>query len=524
MEKFTRILLLALGGLLALAIILLLAVNLYVQSQATQARIQQELSHRLDTTLHIRRISVTPWGGLKLTGITIPQQNKRIATDFLEAKTFRLRIRFSSLFSQRLVIKEISLIKPNVVWVQNADGKWRLPAPAVAPAQRGRPGSEITPAPASPTPPAVAAQSPPLTPSTPVPAKQSAPVTGTRTAFIPEIRRVNLRDGAFHFLDEHGRPVATFTGVDFRSNFRNATALRGMITIAKTSLRNRFFLEKLKSPLQYDPTILDFSRISAHAAGGVITGRFSMRPQEQDSPFTARVQFHNLQADQLVMEAGGPKGMIKGRLEGMLEGAGQTADPNALTGHGEIFLRDGEVQQYSLLVALGQILQIEELTQLRLDEAHVKYHLTPGLITIDDLVLRSPNIRLSATGTITFSGKLRLESQLALNEKIRGQLFRAIRNNFQPTGEADFAAVAFQIRGTVGHPKTNLMDRLVGEDLKDLGSVLNSLFGGGKSERKKKKKQHAAEDATGQTPVAAPTASPALSPTAIPLPEASATP
>jgi type II secretion system protein N len=372
-------------------------------------------------------------------------------------------------------------------------------------------------APAGTPPPVAATNSPPPTPSVFVAPRLPASVAGARGAFAPEIRRVNLRDGAFHFLDEHGRPVATFTGVDFRSNFRNATALRGTITIAKTSLRDSFFLEKLKSPLQYDPSILDFSHISAQAAGGEITGRFSMRPQEQESPFTARVQFHDLQADQLVTEAGGPKGMIKGRLEGMLEGRGHTADPNALTGQGEIFLRDGEVQQYSLLVALGQILQIEELTQLRLDEAHVKYHLTPGLITIDDLVLRSPNIRLSATGTITFSGKLRLESQLALNQKIRGQLFRAIRNNFQPSGEAGYAAIAFQIRGTLGHPKTNLMDRLVGEDLKDLGSVLNSLFGGGKSERKKKKKQHAVERTSAETPA------PASAPP-IPLPEATATP
>ena len=173
----------------------------------------------------------------------------------------------------------------------------------------------------------------------------------------------------------------------------------------------------------------------------------------------------------------------------MLEAAGKTADPNVLTGHGQISLRDGEVQQYSLLVALGQILQIEELTQLHLEQAEVKYHLSPGLITVDQLVLRSPNIRLSATGTITFAGKLRLESELAINEKIRGQLFRAIRENFKPTSEPGYGGVAFQISGNVEHPKTNLMDKLVGGELKNIGGVLNSLFGGGKSDRGKKKKQ-----------------------------------
>src|SRR3954467_10447434 len=104
---------------------------MYVQSRGTQARIQQELSQRLGTTLRIRRISVTPWAGLKLTGITIPQSQPGIPSDFLTAKTFRLRIRFGSLFAQHLVIKEISLINPEVVWAQNAEGKWRLPVAPV---------------------------------------------------------------------------------------------------------------------------------------------------------------------------------------------------------------------------------------------------------------------------------------------------------------------------------------------------------------------------------------------------------
>jgi len=120
---------------------------------------------------------------------------------------------------------------------------------------------------------------------------------------------------------------------------------------------------------------------------------------------------------------------------------------------------------------------------------------------VDQLLLHSPNIRLTATGTITFAGKMKLESQLAINEKIRSQLFRAIRENFEPTGDPDYNAIAFQITGTVDRPKTNLVDKVIGGDLRDFGSVLNSLFGGGKSEHsKKKKKEEAAEPAVTPSP------------------------
>src|SRR6185436_20464449 len=103
--------------------------------------------------------------------------------------------------------------------------------------------------------------------------------------------------------------------------------------------------------------------------------------------------------------------------------------------------------------------------------------------TIDELILRSENVRLSAAGTVSFDGKLHLESQLAVNEKMRSQLFRAIRDNFQPTNDPEYSGVSFQISGTVGRPKTNLMDKLIGQDLKDLSSVLNGLIGGRKSEK-----------------------------------------
>ena len=240
-----------------------------------------------------------------------------------------------------------------------------------------------------------------------------------------------------------------------------------------------------------------------------------MQPEAEDSPFSASMTFRDVQADQIVANAGGTRGMVQGKLEGKFEASGKTADPDALIGGGEIFLRDGRVQQYSLLVAIGQILQIEELTELRLKQAQTKYHISPGLVTIDELILRSPNIRLSASGTVTFDGKLKLDSQLAINEKIRGQLFRAIRDNFQPIGDPGYFALNFQVGGSVDRPKTNLMDKLVGRDLKDLGDAINSLFGGGKRERPKKKKRTDVVTPVAPSPSAAPEAT---------LPEASATP
>jgi hypothetical protein len=533
-KKLGRLLLWLLGGAVVLAAILLIGVNLYVQSQGTHRRIQQELSQRLDTPLHLRRISVTPWSGLTLNGITISQEGKG-GGNFLQAQSFQLRVQFFSLFSDRLVIRQVSLIKPEVVWAQNSSGKWRLPE---LPPQKQREvtndkegvTSPATVAPAGPPPTAETPGAPvaAVAPNEPTLAETPAPV------FTPEVQRVKLKNGNFTFLDSAGKLIAKFAGLYFNSNFRTATTITGSASVEKISLRDRFFIEDLESPLQYDPVELAFSNISAHAAGGAINGHFEMKVQADDSPFTASVKFRDLAAEKLMTNAGGPAGIIQGRVEGFLEAAGKTADSNALSGHGEIVLRDGKLQQYSLLVALGQILQIDELMQLQLEQAEVKYHISPGIVTIDELLLRSPNIRLTATGTINFHGKLRLDSKLALNDKVRRQLFAPIRENFQPLqDQPGYAAVDFKVSGSVDRPKTDLMDKLVGRDLRDLGGVISSLFGHAK---KKKPREEAAPSPTpvpspgaSALPNDSPSPSPSLEPTvsATPdeeTPEPSATP
>jgi hypothetical protein len=297
---------------------------------------------------------------------------------------------------------------------------------------------------------------------------------------------VSIKDGNFSFLDRAGRLLASFNGVDFRTNIRSALALHGDVEVARISLRDHFFLEQLRSLLRYEPDVLELSKISARAANGEINGYFAMQPEAEDSPFTTSVKFRDVLADQIVENAGGPKGIVKGKLEGSFQASGKTADPNALIGSGEIFLRDGRIQQYSLLVLLGQVLQIEELKELHLEQAEAKYHLSPGLVTVDELILRSPNIRLTASGTVAFDGKLKLDSQLAINDRIRGQLFKAIRDNFQPINEPGYSAIDFQVVGTVDRPSTNLVERLVG---RDLSSMLNSFFLGKRDRPKKKKKQ-----------------------------------
>src|ERR1700730_13663405 len=179
----------------AIFLVSLLGANLYVQSQATQERIQQELSQRLKMPLQIQRISLTPWGGLELSGITIPKRNDVHAPPFLQAKHFRLRVRLRSIFWRPLVIKEVALIAPAVIWPQNESGEWRVPmteTPSESQVQAEEP----------------AIPSPGNLPENASPEKerkQTKAVEGENAAPAPQIKRVRLSDGSFHFLDNDKR-------------------------------------------------------------------------------------------------------------------------------------------------------------------------------------------------------------------------------------------------------------------------------------------------------------------------------
>jgi hypothetical protein len=503
------------GVLLGLGAIVLIGLNLYVQSLGTQARIQQELSQRLGAPVRIKAVSVTPWGGLSLTGITIAQSGAAGDANFLAADSFELHAGISSLFSGSLVVKKVALVSPKVLWPQDEDGKWRLPnarareksAPAASPEVAAEP----------PSPPAIAEASPAESPTSSAAtqiAPQNAPVTvfapaKRRLVLIPDVQRAVVTNGEFRFLDHAGRLVAAFEGVDLHASVEDSTSLGGTAKIARVSAHDRFFFDKLRSPFHYDQTELDLPKIVARAAGGEVIGSFNIQPQSKDSPFKFTFKFRDLQADQIVTDAGGSHGMIQGKLEGNFEASGNASDSYVLAGTGQVVLHDGQLQQYSLLVALGQILQIEELTQLHLEQAEANYHVTPGLVTIDRLILRSPNIRLSATGTVNFNGKLHLDSQLAINDKIRNQLYRPIRENFQPTGEDGYSSVQFQVGGSLDRPRTNLVDRVVGRDLKD---IVSGLLGGKKGDKQNKKKPMKNAAPPAETPEGDAESSPSASP------------
>jgi type II secretion system protein N len=493
-KKVVRTVLISLVAILGIAGIGILSANLYIQSKPTQQKIERKLSGTLRLPLEIQRTSLTPWGGLSITGITVPQ-SPAVGGNFLDAQECSIHFQFFPLFRRKLVIDQILLDEPKVVWVQNASGRWAYPWTATtAPLPEPAPGPVQPPAPVETPSESPAPEPPPVAPSvSPVPEPPAVsppppvirlPVEAGRP-FEIVLSRLKIENGSFDFSDAAGRRVALFTDVDVEVPTAKPDFVEGTANCEKISFRDCAFVEELKTHFSYSKERLALSDLKARLADGTVNGTLEVKTSVPKSPFTADVKFEKVDLNRLIAEAGGPWNQADGSLSGFLDIYGQAGDVNSITGSGRLEMTNGQVNQFQVLQMLGKVLQIEELSQLDLQRASASWRIENGVIRVDQLVLQSANLRLTAQGTVQLNGQLDLNANLAINRKISRQLPDFIEANFKPVENSDLRALDFKIFGTTSKPRTDLGTRVLGADIekkveKRAVDILHNLFGGRK--------------------------------------------
>ena len=460
------------GAVLLLVAILTLCVNLYVQSTGVQARIAQGLSDAFHLQVKLGGASYTPWGGLHLTGIDVPQPDPAIPGSFLQTAEVSARIRLFSLLRRRLDISQLSVNDPKVVWVQNENGSWTLPeAPPPPPPPAPTPGATPSPNPIPNTPAATTQAAPPQ------------PMAPPSPPFTVSVGHFRLKRASFEFVDFKGNSVASLTGIALECPNPTDTLVRGHIKSDKATFGGVVVLDDIGANFTFANGVLQLSDFDATVAEGHIRAAGEVRTTEPGSPFSAETQFEDIELQRVIPHRKNGVLDASGFLNGFLKAQGKASDEETITGTGQVVLRKGHVR-YQLFQMLGDLLQIEELSELELDQAHVDYHLANGKVQVDEILLQSPNLRVSAHGNVAFDGRLDLASRLEIDKRISGRLPSIIRENFVTAEDAEFSHRDFNIRGTIGSPKTDLVQREMGRKIKrELTDILLNVFGGRRKEK-----------------------------------------
>jgi type II secretion system protein N len=461
----------------AAAAVGVLAINLYVQSAGTQKRIEDALSSGLKAPVHLTSTIVTPWSGLKASGITVPQ-TPPMPGNFLEAAGFSARFSWSGLLKHHLDASEVTLDEPHVLWFQSPGGRWELPrqqapeeeAPALAPtaAPAGTPVAAPNPASPVPVPQAPApSAAPPAKP--PGPAPQPWQIT---------VHKLAVNGASFDFWDDKGIRVLDFAGVEFECLNPRVAGTQGTASCKNISLHDRLFFDDMHTDWSFADGVLKFSSFQTGVGGGEIRGDAQALTQEKHSPFDANVTFDGVDIDRLITEAGEPTGEITGTLGGALQIAGNSGKMNSLNGSGHLELAGGEMQNIEILELLGRGLQIPDLVQLKMKTAEMDGRMVKGVVNVDKLLLQSQNLEVTGTGTVDVGGKLSLHARLTVNGAISQRVPSFILTYFQEGDTPDSRYIDFEVRNTLSHPKTDLLQKILGHRIQsEMTDLIKSIFG-----------------------------------------------
>lgn len=457
MKKLSKAILLALAALLVLVVFGLFCVNLYIQSPRTQEQIQGQLSRALRMPLKITNTTLSPWSGLRITGITIPNGE----TTFLEAGSFAADYRVLPLLAGKLSISEMSIDHPKVVWKQDAEGKWKLPAleKKTLTVDEAR---------------------------VPEPEKAEKKSGG---GFTVVIGRFVVKSGAVELVDKDGKHTATFTDVNMTYTALTDANVEGTAVIGRAVWADTLVLENVRTPFKYAAGELTLPEVIGTLAGGSVRGSYRAQPEAPKSPFEMAFTFEQVNLDRLATQVGWKPGQAGGTAAGQLALHGDMRRAERAEGSGQFQLRDGQFKQLELFQTIGQALNIHELSDLRLKDAHGEFRVGGEKVTFDQLTLTAANLQLGAKGTVRFDQKVALDAQLGVEEGLVKQLPDLVRASFA-TADNGRRTIDFNITGSTEKLRTNLLDKLIGQKIgQQFDDLLSGIFGGGKKDDDKKKKE-----------------------------------
>jgi hypothetical protein len=464
-KKVSKAILIGFAVLVVLVVALLVGLNLYIQSPGAQARIQEELSKALRLPLKITNTSVSPWSDLRITGISIPDGE----ANFLEATSFSARYRLLPLLQGKLVISEMQVQSPKVIWIQNAEGKWKLPSPEKAAAISREEGpSSATPAPA------------PASKEVAKTAKEDKH-PAKKKDFVVQVDRFDIKDGTFELLDKDRNPAATFQGVTMTYTKLSAEHVEGTAMIAKAVWADGYTLENISTPFSYMSADQElwFSDVSATLAGGSLRGNYRSRLEGDHTRFICKLSVDRINLEPLIVQGGGEVGQASGEMRGKFEMRGDTERMDKAEGQGTLELRNARFRQFTLLQDLGRIFEIREFADFYISEGQTEFRVSGEKITLDQVTLLAPSLEIGAKGTVRLDKnekkerKLALEARLSVDKSVISRLPIDISKSFA-TDERGRLAIDFKVSGTLDRPKTDLDEKLKNQTI---NSQYNSLFG-----------------------------------------------
>lgn len=463
MPRCLRPCLYVLAAMLILLAAAVLAFNLHLQSPAMQERLRQGARETLGLPLNVRSTIYTPWDGIKLRGLVVPD-TENAGVNFLEASEFQVVFRLLPLLRREFVVRRLCLKDAALTWRQSAEGQWRLPRnPEEA---VSRPAG--TPALPAPDKPAVVTEGD---------SKMEPPVFGKEPpAFGVRVEGLEVRRSRILFENRDAWPLLDADGIAAHASLDPDGEAQGRADVQEAVLAGLIVARDIGSPFKLEDGVLTLPEIRGDVSGGQLSGRGTIATHEEGSPYDWHLELSDfdLAALRLPESLGGAK--FDGLLAAKLDLAGRNAPQRQMRGAGRLDIAGGQIVPPPHLRELGRALDIRELRAMDLQAAHADLRIEGDFIHLDPLWLRAENLAVEMRGTITRAGKLELKGRLLLAPKTAKQLANRTGREWPVAGNGalpDYRAVPFKVTGTLEDPESDLASRLLGGGV---GGKIGEIF------------------------------------------------
>jgi hypothetical protein len=447
-KRFAKIILGSLAVLASLLVLALVGINLYLQSGDVQQRIRLATEQALGTPVAVKRTLYTPWGGLALSGLSLPDPTMA-GRNLMEAPEFSVQFEFLPLLERRFVISQISLSAPHLVLRQTDDKRWVLLPPRPVP-------------------------KPPET-------KPASPVAeGHRIsppAYAVELRTFQIHDGCADIIDRKGQFLLRLSGLSVNGNVGADHTISGDVWIDQMEVGGELYPNRLRADFEQEGDQLAVRNIKCALAGGKVRGElYVVAPKGRQPQFQLRGEVEEVSLPRLIAEAHGDDSGAAGTLAGHFDLKGNPLHASSLAGQGEFALADAQLRPLDFIQQIGALLRIDELQLLDLRQASLAFAVRDERFWVNDLTLKTENLILTGKGPIRFDGKMSLAGRFLVNEKLQRQLGGLIGDQFTPSENANYKQVAFSVTGRLDRPKTDLIEKVTGIELRNMGGILKGLF------------------------------------------------
>ncbi len=233
-------------------------------------------------------------------------------------------------------------------------------------------------------------------------------------------------------------------------------------------------LTNIKGKLKIEGNKISLSNLKANLGEGTIGLRGEVKSPVEDLPdlsqltYSFQVDWQNLDLNSLLSSTDLPA-MVSGKLAGQASLQGRKLSPEAISGQGEMQIKQGQLSGMPLMRLLVSLLGVPSLAEINFQELYADFSLKDKIIRSNNIRLLSRDVDMFAKGSIDFDTRLNYELTLRMSPELSAKSLFRLKYLQDKKGRTVIKA---KVTGSFKHPKVDLLgnavEQIIRKGLKDI--------------------------------------------------------